>query len=78
MSYRCENCGEAQEVGTAPNKVVTHVRTSDYSQAWQIGKEINACVSCAAALEDKGPTASPISEKPGYAPLRQKLKDFRR
>lgn len=76
MSYRCQNCGEAQPIGTQPTKVVTHIRTYDNDPAWQIAKEIDACGDCAESLDEKGPRETRISKGPGYTPYNP-LPDFK-
>jgi len=68
MSYRCQQCGEAQPQGTQPTKVVTHIRTYDDSKAWQIAQEVDACKECAAQLAEKGPRETRIAKAPGYTP----------
>jgi rubredoxin len=35
MSFKCENCGKAQEVGTQPVKMVTKTRKKEYPERWK-------------------------------------------
>jgi hypothetical protein len=46
MSYRCEVCKEAQEIGTAPTLVVVATRDKIYADAGRICQEIAREVSC--------------------------------
>ena len=57
MSYRCENCNEAQASCDRPTKVVTEIRNrpSDFGYAgWEIVSEKNLCASCASETTDAG------------------------
>lgn len=52
MSFRCEECGEAQEPRTSPNMVVTEIRKRQYNNGGsftlgtEIAKEKKMCDSC--------------------------------
>jgi len=46
MSYRCEVCKEAQEIGTAPTLVVVATRDKIYVDAGRVCQEIAREVSC--------------------------------
>lgn len=35
MSFRCDNCGEAQETGTQPIKFVSKIRPAKYPERWK-------------------------------------------
>jgi hypothetical protein len=65
MSFKCGNCGKAQEVGTKPVKVVTETRHVTYPaiknfdgteripEGWEIVKELNCCSECANLLNGR-------------------------
>jgi formylmethanofuran:tetrahydromethanopterin formyltransferase len=65
MSFKCQYCGKAQEVGTKPVKVVTETRHVTYPvvkdylgnertpEGFEIVREINCCKECAELLEGR-------------------------
>ena len=55
MSFRCQKCGEAQDAGKRPHRVVTRWRETrgnyDHPPMRQIAEEQNHCDDCVAEAE---------------------------
>jgi uncharacterized protein YbdZ (MbtH family) len=64
MSFRCNECGEAQEARVKPIRVVTEARQKTYSVyaeetgfGWEAVHEKDLCTACADWVEDAGAAA---------------------
>jgi len=51
MSFRCGICDDSQPDGSKPVKIVTE-RRGKRNGGWEIVKEVDACVDCAAKHEE--------------------------
>lgn len=71
MSFRCDNCGEAQPPGTRPIRVVAKIRERRWHDefiGWEIESEISCCKVCADNIEDAG-DAFRLEQNPHFATI---------
>lgn len=76
MSFRCDECLEAQPAGQTPHQVVTKTRQAEYTLrsggglGWEIAEQKNLCDVCVGWVENAGEAAraaatAHVSSPPG-------------